>query len=190
MALLKEKERICRELGNKNGLSESLGIQALIFEARGDLDGAMALQKESERLCRELGNKDGLQASLGNQAEILRARGDLDGAMALHKESERLCRELGLVEGLATSLSNQAEAFILTRDLDRMREALPMAEEAYRLASTHGLKPLARRTRIAADSLRLLGHPFDLRLWLRFAATLISFLARTLISRLVRRDHT
>ena len=71
MALCKEQERICRELGNKDGLQACLGNQAVILYARGDLDGAMALMKEQERLCRELGNKDGLQASLGNQALIL-----------------------------------------------------------------------------------------------------------------------
>ena len=102
MALHKEQERICRELGNKDGLQASLGNQALILKARGDLDGAMALHKEEERICRELGNKDGLQASLGNQALILKARGDLDGAMALHKEQERICRELGNKDGLAS----------------------------------------------------------------------------------------
>ena len=85
MALHRQEEQLCRELGNKDGLQRSLGNQALILQARGDLDGAMALHKQEEQLCRELGNKDGLQASLGNQALILQARGDLDGAMALHK---------------------------------------------------------------------------------------------------------
>ena len=84
MALHKEQERICRELGNKDGLSDSLGNQAMILQDRGDLDGAMALHKEKERICRELGNKDGLQQTLGNQALILhgpRRFGRGDGAV-------------------------------------------------------------------------------------------------------------
>ena len=108
MALYKEQERICRDLGNINGLQSSLGNQALILKDRGDLDGAMKLMKEQERICRELGNVDDLQASLGNQANILSARGDLDGAMKLMKEQERICRELGDVKSLAISLGNQA----------------------------------------------------------------------------------
>ena len=63
MALNKEQERLCRELGNKQALSGSLNDQALILDVRGDLDGAMALHKEEERLCRELGNKLGLGGS-------------------------------------------------------------------------------------------------------------------------------
>ena len=79
MKLHKEEERICKELGNKNGLSASLGGQALILQAWGDLEGAMKLHKEEERVCKELGNKNGLSASLGNQALILQAWGDLEG---------------------------------------------------------------------------------------------------------------
>jgi hypothetical protein len=60
MELHQEEERICRELGNKDGLQASLGNQALTLKARGDLDSAMVLHKEQERICRELGNKDGL----------------------------------------------------------------------------------------------------------------------------------
>jgi len=68
MRLHQEEERLCRELGNKDGLSRTLGNQALILKARGDLAGAMALHQEEERLCRELGNKNGLAIALINQA--------------------------------------------------------------------------------------------------------------------------
>ena len=50
-------------LGNLDGLQTSLGNQALILQARGDLDGAMALHKEEERICRQFGNLDGLQTT-------------------------------------------------------------------------------------------------------------------------------
>ena len=47
--------------GGQGRAARSLGNQALILYARGDLDGAMALHKEQERICRELGNMDGLR---------------------------------------------------------------------------------------------------------------------------------
>ncbi len=143
MALLKEQERICREMGNKDELQSSLGGQALILRDRGDLDGAMALLKEQERICRELGNQVGLQASLGGQALILKDRGDLDGAMALLKDKESICRELGNKDGLATSLINQAS--ILSLRGDQTKDALFLADEAYRLAVEHGYVALAKQ---------------------------------------------
>ena len=143
MALLKEKESICRELGLKEGLQASLGNQGNILRDRGDLDGAMTLHKEEERICRELGLKSGMQASLGSQALILKDRGDLDGAMALLKEKERICRELGLKEGLATSLINQAS--ILGLSGIQAKEALFLADEAYRTAAEHGYVTLTKQ---------------------------------------------
>ena len=109
MAMFKEQEHICRELGmSEAGLQICLGNQATILHDRGDLDGAMALYKEQERICRELSISAGLQICLGNQAVTLYARGDLDGAMALHQEKERICRELGDPAGLERSLGCQA----------------------------------------------------------------------------------
>jgi tetratricopeptide (TPR) repeat protein len=140
MALHKEQERICRELGIKAGLQASLGNQANILYARGDLDGAMALLKEKERICRELGNKAGLQASLGNQAAILDARGDLDGAMALLKEKERICRELGSPRDLSISLTNQA--LLLGKTPNRRAEGRRLADEALAIATRHGYQQL------------------------------------------------
>jgi len=113
----------------------------------------MALHKEEERICRELGNKDGLSVSLRNQAVILQARGDLDGAMALHKEEERICHELRNVEGLARSLVSQAILLVLNRN--RLRDALPLAEEAYRLARDHDNAYLAeKQIKPILDSIR------------------------------------
>jgi len=139
-ALLKEQERVCRQLGNLDSLQASLGNQALILKARGDLDGAMALLKEVERICRQLGNLDGLQTSLGNQALILEARGDLDGAMALLRDVERICRQLGNLDSLSTNLGNQAVILQARGDLDGAMALLKEQERICRqLGNLDGL---------------------------------------------------
>ena len=76
------KEEICRRLNDPAGLSASLGNQALILMAQGELDEAMRLLKEQEEICRRLNDPAGLSASLGNQALILIAQGELDGGDA------------------------------------------------------------------------------------------------------------
>lgn len=143
MRLYKEAERICRELGNDNLLQACLCNQANILRARWDLEEAMTLHKEAERLCRELGNLDGLQRSLGNQAAIFVDRRQLDDALRLYKEKEAMCRELGNQEALAMCLISQAVT--LSQKTGRHPEALPLAEEAYRLATSYGLIALSRR---------------------------------------------
>jgi len=87
MALHKEEESSCRELGHKDGLSVSLGNQALILIDRGKLDGTVALFKEQERLCREFGNLNGLSISLANQALLL------SEAHGRRREARRLADE-------------------------------------------------------------------------------------------------
>jgi tetratricopeptide (TPR) repeat protein len=118
MALLKKKEQICRELGNKHGLATSLGNQALILLDLGDLDEAMELHKEEERICRELGNKDGFQTSLCNQANVHFVRGNLDAAITLLEECERICRELGNKDGMQAALENQALILVQRGNVD------------------------------------------------------------------------
>jgi hypothetical protein len=152
MKLHKEQEYICKDLGNKYGLSTTLGNQALILWDRSDLEGAMKLVKEEERICKELGDKDGLQTSLGNQALILDAWGDLEGAMKLYKEQERICKELGNKVGLATILANQA--ILLYKHMHKPDEALLLAEEAYRIATDHGMTALAQRINPIVDMIK------------------------------------
>src|ERR1019366_625362 len=140
-----------RAPGARANLQASLGNQALILKARGELDGAMALHKEEERICRELGNKDGLSKSLAGQASILKARGELDGAMALHKEEERICRELGNPQGLSISLANQA--LIVNGLPGRRGEARGLAEGALRIATRHGYQQLVPQFQRIRDSI-------------------------------------
>jgi ATP/maltotriose-dependent transcriptional regulator MalT len=90
MKLHKEEERICRELGNIDGLSISLGNQANILYARGDLDGAMKLLKEQERICRQLGNVTGLAISLVNQSTILANSGQAQEGLSKAEEAYQL----------------------------------------------------------------------------------------------------
>ena len=135
--LYREQERLCRELGNKEGLQLSLNSQGIILYTRGELDKAMELFKESERICRELGNKAGLQLSLNYQGSILYTCGELDRAMELYKESERLCRELGNREGLQYCLGNQGLILAAHGDQDG---AMALYKEQERICHELGNK--------------------------------------------------
>jgi hypothetical protein len=71
LAIYKEQERICREIGKKLGLGDSLGNQALIFQERGNLDSALSMLKEVEGIFRDLDHPHGLSTALSNQALLL-----------------------------------------------------------------------------------------------------------------------
>lgn len=152
LRLLKLQEEICRELNDKDGLQRSLGDQANVYSMTGDFQRSLALHDEEEQICRELGNVDQLQGAIGNRAGVLMQLGRIDEAMDLFKEKEGMCRELGNVNGLAGALANQA--VLLVQHLNRPADALPLADEAYSLAESHGLVARARQIKPLRDYLR------------------------------------
>ena len=109
MALHKEQERICRQLGNLDGLSRTLGNQALILKDRGDLDGAMALFKEVERICRQLGNVESLAIALANQAAVLAQMGRAREGLPLAEQAHQLAAQHGYAV-----VANQIEPVVNT----------------------------------------------------------------------------
>jgi hypothetical protein len=58
----------------------------------------------------------------------------------MHKEQERLSLESKIVDGLAISLINQAKTLAC---MEKVLEAVPLAERAYQLTIVHGLARLA-----------------------------------------------
>lgn len=96
--LLKQQEQLCQELGDKDGLSVSLGNQALIRSHLGQTDLALELRKREEALCRELGDRAGLAMCLANQAQIQRRLmpPDLVEARRLLTEAVRIVTEIGM----------------------------------------------------------------------------------------------
>jgi len=58
---------------------------------------------------------------------------------------------LGNVENLATSLINQS---LVLQQMGRAREGLPLAEEAYQLATGHGYVALAKQIEPILNAVR------------------------------------
>jgi hypothetical protein len=103
MAMFREKERLCRQLNNLQGLAGSLGGQARIFRFRGELHRAMPLYQEEERICRRLGYQSGAERAARNCEWIAKQPGmeaESDGAPldSIPKSLKDTPREKRLVE--------------------------------------------------------------------------------------------
>lgn len=77
---------------------------------------------------------------------------DLARLAALAQQQAQAYRHAGHLHALATCLGNQA--LILTAQGDPSRSALPLAEEALRLAKEHGLAEVAARIEPLVAALR------------------------------------
>jgi tetratricopeptide (TPR) repeat protein len=156
MALHKQQEAICLELGNRSGLAGSYGNQALILKDWGRLKEALALHKKEEAIAIELGSKDQLQRSYGNQANILREWGRLKKALALHKKEEAIAIELGSKDQLQRSYGNQALIF---KAWGRMEEAMALHEKEEAICLELGNKDsLQQSYGNQANNLRMQGQ--------------------------------
>ncbi len=145
--LSKDQGIMCRQLGDKKGLiniAKAIGDLVEILYINGDFDRALLLSNEEESIHRETGNNEGLSIALGNQAAILYSKGDFSMSMLLLKEKERICRQLLNIAGLADALRNQA--VILAKDMNKPKDALNIAEEAFLHANNSKIDQLIKQT--------------------------------------------
>lgn len=153
--LMEENERICRELEDEPALREALTNKGHVLGELSDIDGALEAYKEAEMICRKLKLDDLLESSLGDQARALEKMDDLQGILTLYRNRENACRESMNFEGAAKALNSQATYLSRAK---KFQEALPLAEQAYKLASENNLE-IAEKM----DSLRQkIQHSIDL----------------------------
>jgi hypothetical protein len=96
LALHREEERICRQLGNLDALQTNLGNQGVILTELGQLQEALTLQRQKEQICRRLGNAAGLARALANQALVARLNDDLLEATRLLEQAQAIASGAGL----------------------------------------------------------------------------------------------
>lgn len=157
-AMAAKEEREYRNYGDLPGLARSLWRQAGILQDRGDLNGALALLKTVELIYRDASALSGLVDVVRDEAVMLADLGQTSAALAALKQAEGLCREMRDIYSLTRTLEYQAEFF--TRVLFQPAAALSVAEEAYRLATQHGLSEAAQRsTKATMDGVLRVARP-------------------------------
>jgi predicted ATPase/DNA-binding SARP family transcriptional activator len=105
-SLGEESLRICRELGDQQGIALSLNNLGIVAKDQGDYEGARALYEESLAIRRRLGDQHGIAASLYNLGDVARVQVGYEGARALYEESLAISRQLGDQRGISLALRN------------------------------------------------------------------------------------
>jgi len=127
-------------------------LQAQVLRGRGSLKEAKDRLDKAERVCRVHRLEDMLQQVLGHRALLLIEGRQGENALAALREQECIIRKLGGTDPLIRSLGNQAG--VLSEMQQKHEDALPLAEEAYRLASDHGYATLAQQIKRLLGSIR------------------------------------
>ena len=169
---------IFRSIGDKRGLANALGIQAIVMAERGDR-AARSVSEHAVALAREAGDTWALASALHCQGLVDDLQGEQAAAQAEFAESARLSREIGdrwrllinlrFLSQIAQSQRNYAQAetlfeesLALARELGNRAEVAMALSAGGRIAEARGDDECAS-TRYTASLLgfRDLGREFE-----------------------------
>jgi tetratricopeptide (TPR) repeat protein len=134
MEMLKEEERICRELGDRFGLQDVWANQVVPLLNIGDMEGINKIAREMERNS-ELMNKRQYSRILHVKGLMLAETGKLDEALKVYREKEKICNELKDVQCLYMTYNNSGLILYEKGDYD---EALALNKKFEKLCVDHG----------------------------------------------------
>ena len=147
LVVLSEQERAAREGHRWPSLIMCLLDQASLLMEQSDADGAMERLVEAEAIAQRIDDADALQAVLGSQARVCALGGEYTAALERYAHTRAICRQHRLYTGLARALLGAAE--ILSGNLGNHEEALPLLNEALRVARRGHDEDLVQRAKQA-----------------------------------------
>lgn len=98
--------KIFEEIGDKNGIANSLNNIGLIYYNQGETAKALDNYTRSLKIREELGDKNGIAGSLNNIGNIYNNQGESSKALDYYIHSLNILEEIGDKSGLAASLNN------------------------------------------------------------------------------------
>jgi len=120
--LYQQSLKISQELGNKSGVSKSLGQMGILAQATGEYDEARKLYQKSLKIDQELGDKSGVSISLHEMGILAQATGEYDEARKLYQKSLKISQELGDKSGVSKSLHEMGILAQATGEYDEARK--------------------------------------------------------------------
>jgi len=129
---------IYEELGDQQGISNTLGNIGLIYKARGEWGKALENYTKSLAIKEELGDQQGISGTLNNIGSIYKARGEWGKALENYTKSLAISEELGDQQGISYTLNNIGEIKLKIGDLDEAKDYLERA-----LAIAEKLAPIS-----------------------------------------------
>ena len=102
---------IYRQIGNRRGVTASLGNMGLAYHGLGDYKKAINYHLQSLAMSKEIGNRRGVAASLENLGNPYYGLGDYKKAIDYHLQSLVIDKEMGSRRGVAASLGNLGLAY-------------------------------------------------------------------------------
>jgi tetratricopeptide (TPR) repeat protein len=127
-----ESLAIRRELGDRQGIANSILHLGIVAGVQGDYAEARSLYQESLGIQRELGDRPGMSVSLNNLGIVACYEGDYASAQSIFQEFLGIQRELGNKWGIAGALNNLGNMAVRQGDYAAARSLWEESLSIYR----------------------------------------------------------
>ena len=116
---LRDAQVMLRELGDAQGIAETLHSKGVVAKERGDHDAAIRSLTESVAILRSLGNTPSLAFAQNALGLTAYEQGDLDSAEAALTDALAHFRAIGETYGLGFALTNLGKVALAKGDIER-----------------------------------------------------------------------
>ncbi|WP_242051283.1 tetratricopeptide repeat protein [Nostoc spongiaeforme] len=113
---------IFREIGDRNGVGNSLGNLGNAYNFLGENQRAIEFHQQSLEIFREIGDRFGVGRSLNNLGSAYYSLGEYQRAIEFHQQSLEIFREIGDRNGVGNSLNNLGSAYYSLGEYQRAIE--------------------------------------------------------------------
>jgi predicted ATPase/class 3 adenylate cyclase/Tfp pilus assembly protein PilF len=97
---------ICKTIGDKKGIAESLHNLGKVSDMKGDSEQARIYFEESLAIRKEIGDKNGISDSVQSLGNLSADQGDYEQAKKYFEESFAIKKEIGDKRGMASNMNN------------------------------------------------------------------------------------
>ena len=117
LALAEQAHAVFQRAGDREGMAQAIGYNAVILDRQGDYSGALTAYEASLALWRELGDQENAAHALNNMGIMLTNQGEHTRAQALQEEALALRRAAGDRWRIGASLINLGLVALNQNDL-------------------------------------------------------------------------
>ena len=128
--------KLRRDIGDKQGIGETLIDLGNLYNERGDLDQALQRYQESLQIQRDLSDEFSQAICLNNMGNVYLNRGDYQEALTFYQQALQLREKLKVPAEIAETVHNLGEVTLRMGQFDQALSQYLRALELYRAAGS------------------------------------------------------
>ena len=137
IAYQQQHHDISEEIGDRQGVANSLGNSGTCYKNLGQYEKAIALYQQSLKISEEIGDRQGVASSLGSLGNCYNSLGQYEKEIAYLQQSLEISEEIGDRQGVAISLGNLGDCY---NSLGQYEKAIAHHQQCHDISEEIGFR--------------------------------------------------